>query len=652
VAPTADALEHTRSVSDPRAPGYDPKSPYYDVTADSSSTYYVGPLATDSPSGDAIRAQVTAQVDQEIAGHTSWLSKIIDPLIRDRKIQDLYEKRVADARQQLHDRVDLRSPGGAPSTVWANASHEQMNAAISQNANSATVAQASEEWVSVGNELAEHQRNLAGAISASTANWQGSGGDAAREHLANVGKWLGSTAQGAMLTGRQQEIHSQTLNETQRLMAANPPVAFSVQDANARLQQITDPAQYAAQAQQDMQTYKTQQAARGQAARVMTDFDNTVGSAVATPVFAPPPKLPGMTARTAGTNAGSAAPGAQTQPATPAGATPAQGRVPALPAAGTGGSGVTGGVGSPGGTAAPYGSGVPGSPGGPSGDAVHGSGGPGSGGYGSGGPGSGGYGSGGPGGGSLAAARFSGAGSVGTPGGVPPLYDSTSAAGYTPPTSHPGAPGFHVPPLSDGTTRGGSPYTGAGPGSGPSIPGGSPAGFTPGLGGGSGTGSGSGSGRIPTIGRSGGVNGDSIGSRLMGGSGSVPGGAGASGAAGAGAGAGARLPGGGGAAAGGRGIGGFPGGSGSSLAAGSSSGAAGAAAAAEAEAAAGRSAAGAGRGTTTPGMGGMGGARGNGDEDKEHRLADYLEPEDPSIFAADEVAAPPVIGDWKNTDWK
>jgi hypothetical protein len=51
-------------------------------------------------------------------------------------------------------------------------------------------------------------------------------------------------------------------------------------------------------------------------------------------------------------------------------------------------------------------------------------------------------------------------------------------------------------------------------------------------------------------------------------------------------------------------------------------------------------------------MGGRGGAKGNGDEDKEHRLADYLEPEDPSIFAADEVAAPPVIGDWKNTDWK
>jgi hypothetical protein len=641
VAPSTDATEQTQSVSDPSAPGYDPKSPYYDVTADSSSTYYVGPLATGSQSGDAIRAEVTAQVDKEIAGHTSWLSKIIDPLTRDRKIQDLYEQRLADARQQLHDGIDLRSPGGAPSTVWANASHEQMNAAISQNANSATVAQASEEWVSVGNELAEHQRNLAGAISASTANWQGSGGDAAREHLANVGKWLGSTAQGATLTGRQQEIHSQTLNETQRLMAANPPVAFSVQDANARLQQITDPVQYAAQAQQDLQTYKTQQAAREQAARVMTGFDNTVGSAVATPAFAAPPKLPGMTARTAASSGGSAAPGAQQPQAlrTPAGATPQQGRVPALVADGTGGAGSPDGTG---GTAAPDGSGVPGSgaqgsgtpgggfpggSGGPAGEALHGSGG---------------YGS-----GSLAGAGASGGYGGGS--GVPHLNDSTSTAGYTPPSSQSGAPGFTVPPLSDGTTRGGSPYTGGGSGSGPSIPGGSPAGFTPAFGGG--TGSGAGSGRIPTIGRSGGVNGESIGSRLMGGSSSVPGGAGASGAAGAGAGAGPRLPGGGGAAGGGRGIG-LTGGSGSSLGGGSSSGAA---AAAAAEAAGGRSAAGAagaGRGTTTPGMAGAGGARGNGEGDKEHRLADYLEPEDPSIFAADEVVAPPVIGDWTNKDWK
>jgi hypothetical protein len=40
------------------------------------------------------------------------------------------------------------------------------------------------------------------------------------------------------------------------------------------------------------------------------------------------------------------------------------------------------------------------------------------------------------------------------------------------------------------------------------------------------------------------------------------------------------------------------------------------------------------------------GGRGKGEEDKEHRLADYLEGE-PDLFEAGQVVAPPVIGDWK-----
>ena len=42
MAPTAE------SVSDPSSPDYNPRSPLYDVTADSSSKYYVGPLTADS----------------------------------------------------------------------------------------------------------------------------------------------------------------------------------------------------------------------------------------------------------------------------------------------------------------------------------------------------------------------------------------------------------------------------------------------------------------------------------------------------------------------------------------------------------------------------------------------------------------------------
>ncbi|MER6901873.1 hypothetical protein, partial [Amycolatopsis sp. NPDC000740] len=51
-----------------------------------------------------------------------------------------------------------------------------------------------------------------------------------------------------------------------------------------------------------------------------------------------------------------------------------------------------------------------------------------------------------------------------------------------------------------------------------------------------------------------------------------------------------------------------------------------------------------------PAMGG--GKGGKGPEDKEHKVASFVESDDPSFFAPDEVVAPPVIGDWKNKDWK
>jgi hypothetical protein len=684
VARSADTTEQTKSVSDPASPDYDVNSPYYDGTVDSSSSLYVGPLVGDVKSGDEIRAEVTAQVDKEDAGHSDWLSKILDPIFRDQKIQNRYENQIDQSKQGLSDGLDIRATDTAPTTLWANATHEQMNAAISQNADPATVAAASEEWVALGNDLADHQQNLAGAISSSTSNWQGSGGDAAREHLANVGKWLGSTAQGAMLTGHQQQIHSQALNETQKQMAANPPVAFSVQDANARLQTITDPVQYAAAAGQEMQVYKEQQAAREQAARAMTQFDGTVGAAVSTPAFAPPPKLPGSTGSAnrgggAGTP-GAATPRSQMQPLSadmPLGA-----NGPAGPG-GLGAGGSLPGGGSPGGGDGAGGAGMPpldtSGGGGAGGGALGGAGAGGGiaastgGGVGGGHVGGGGVG-GGAGGGvpnipgfdsssNLQGGSFSGSGIPGSgipgggihgggAGGVPQFDGSTTASGFSPPSpSSSGgfnAPGLNVPSMPDGsTTRGGSPFSAGGPGGGSPFTGGSPDGFTPGG--------------IPTIGRSGGVNGDSIGSRLSG----VPGpiesgsvkGSGLGGAlGGSGGGAGGGGLGAGGSSGGGKGIGGIGGGASSGASSLSGGSATGGALAAQ-EAAAARAAAGggaAGRGPAgASGMGGMGhGAKGKGEGDKEYRLADYLETDDPSIFAPDEAVAPPVIGDWKNTDWK
>ncbi|MET8851854.1 hypothetical protein [Amycolatopsis sp. NPDC004625] len=666
MAPTAE------SVSDPSSPDYDPRSPLYDVTADTSSKYYVGPLTTDkSPSGDQIREMATKQVDDEI--RRGWLGPVVDPVLRDKKIQELYQQHLDDAKHGLDEGLTMRETGGAPRTLWNNASHEQMNEAITQDANPATVAETSEEWVRVGNDLGTHQKTLADAINASTSNWQGGAGDAVREHLAGVGKWLGATAQGATLAGRQQEIHSQALNETQRQMAANPPVQFDLQSTNQRLMSMTDPVQYAAAAGEAMQTYRAQQAARDHAAQILTQYDETIGGAVATPRFPAPPKLPTATAtrQSVAAQGGGAGAGTDAQPllartamdgVTPR--TPADVNAAALDGSGAGAGGA-GGAGIPGGGPG-SGSGFSGSgiPGDGSGSGIPGPGGPGSGIPGSGIPGSGFSGAGIPGGGSGAGGgagftppsfdtpggpsggNFSGAGIPGSS--LPHFDDSTSSSGFTP-SGIPGGGGTggsgftppSIPNIPDVSGGGGGGIRGGSP-----IPGFTPPGIDPitglptGTGPGGIPGGGTGTGKMPTIGRLGGINGESIASRL----GGIGGGGGAGGGSLGGIGGGGA---GGGAAGGGvRGTG-----------AGNLSGGAASGAAAEAEAAAARNAM-SGRGAAgaagSPGMGGMGaGARGGKkDDDKEHKSADYLESDDPNFFAGEQVVAPPVIGDWKNQDWK
>ncbi|RSM83394.1 hypothetical protein DL991_02940 [Amycolatopsis sp. WAC 01375] len=662
-----EAAEKTTKVSDPQSEDYNPDDPFYDITADSSSPYYVGPLADKAASGDEIRAGATAGTDI-LFNILGWGDTALNGF-KDVFTQKMYEGQLDKAREGLDKNLDLRKPGSPPSTVWANATHEQMQSAIADNADPAAVGETSEEWVRAGNDLATHQRNLAKAINASTANWEGEGGDAAREHLAGVGKWLGATANGATLAGRQQQIHSQTLNETQKLMAANPPVAFSVQEANANLQTITDPHLYMAQLGKDLSTFKKQQDARDQAAKVMTDFDGTVGSAIATPAFPAPPKLPTMRAAKqlqgspAGGGAGSpaqtlrdrmAAEGADGTPFTASSDGTIAASVDGTTQSGPGGPG----------SVSPFNAPNGGSGGsGPGGSGPGGSG-PGGGFPGGGGPGGGFPGGGGPGSnpsmpninipnGPTGGETYKPAASAGPnlPN-LPKIDDSTRTTGYTPPSVTP--PSF-TPPNIPIPESGGGPRPGGGlPFTPPNIPipngpnSGGPKPVMP---------------NIPPIPRPGG-----IGERLGGptfpdgnsykgtpynppklGMPNIPGG-GTSGLGGSTSGFGGGT-GAGGAGAGGGGLGGAGRATGS-LGMGGAVGAG----AMDADGAAARAGSSGGKPGTPGGMpmGGMAPAagKGQGQDDKEHKVADYVESDDPSFFAADEIVAPPVIGDWKNKDWK
>ncbi|WP_433407972.1 hypothetical protein ACQPZU_16500 [Saccharomonospora azurea] len=619
--------DKVRAVSDPTSPDYDPDSSYYDVTADSSSRFYVGPVGDEALSGDDIRsaATVLAQLFSPVPGNEQ---------VQDAIVQATYSATLKSFRDGLGDGLDLRPKDEPPNTLWDNASHEYMVEVLNTNADSAAIAETSEEWVRFGNELSLHQKAVAEAIEDSMGDWAGEGGDAAREHLAEVARWLGRTAQGSVLTGRQQQIHSQTLNETQKQMAANPPVDFSVEAAHANLLRTVDPVSYGMYLPVVAAKAEEQRAAREQAARLMKQFDATIGEATDMPYFTPPPKL-------GGGGGGGASPGGGEQPLSPLtmmsrglpgktvgsaentventaehaaehevalGAprvgpdgSPVSAYEPHAPY----GAGGSGGVGVPGGQAYP-GAGQQGQyvpppvqvPDLPSGGAA-------------------------PGGQSFA------------PGDVPPLpqyevpdYSGTSPSTftapstYTPPELSPGSnrvPGMSVPPVPNfpndpASQRFGPPaaFPPGAPGTVPPLDSGAPRPKMPGIGGGVGGGAGGGAAGLP-----GGVGGGAAGGGAAGG-GAAGGGAASGGSAAGQNSAALRGPGG----------------------------------AADAAMRAAQQGPGA-RGAAMPMAGGMppaGGAR-QQEGDNEHRVAGYLTDED-GLFNPEEVVAPPVIGDWSNKDWK
>jgi len=206
-------------------------------------------------------------------------------------------RRSAPPAAERGEGLELRPAAGVPVTVWENVSHEQMLTEVTTNANPAAVAESAQEWLRIGDELRQHERALTRAIEESRSDWRGAGGDAVRRHLTEVAHWLGTTARGALLAGRQQQLHAQALEEARRRMAANPPVGFSAEAANVRLQGITDPLEYARQLSEDTRLRQAQDAAHAEAVRIMTEFDHALTQAAVTPFFAAPPELPGVAVR-------------------------------------------------------------------------------------------------------------------------------------------------------------------------------------------------------------------------------------------------------------------------------------------------------------------------------------------------------------------
>lgn len=610
---------HRAGSADPNSPNHDPRadpgSPHYDQTYDPHSPYYIDRRGTSDTSGQ-VHDQAEHQVDQQVDDE-GLFGRLIAIFTRDGRVEDAYAGQLGDQAHQLAQGVQTRQAPAIPQVNYRSYDHPQLKSMVTDGVDPGTVQTTGDLWVKVGNAMTRFQSQVGRAINSSQTDWQGTGGDAARRFMADVGNWVGAAGQSAQLAGTQVQLHSQAVETAKNSMPE--PVPW---DANAALRDIattTDPWQAMAKTAGYRARYEAHRDAHARAAEVVGTYDGNLGSASIMPAFSTPPTMAGGTGNPSGPDARS------------------------VVNAFGGNEFVTPGDGGPGASAGPAGPGGPGAPipGGP------GSGGPGEGGPGSGGPGAGGPGSGGPG--------------AGQPGSGGPGASGPGSGG---PAGGPGSPGSGVPgPGGPGTGLPGSGWPGSGaPGSGGSGTGwpgsgwpgsgwpgsGGPGAEWPGSGGpGSWPGAGAAEPGSAWPGAGWGPFGPSDGTT---GAGyvpgapfgpAVPGPAGGNPPAGGYQGAGFPVPG---VAIGpvGRGGNDFgPGGPGSSATPGPGAGVGGVGASPS-----GRSPAGTGASRSAAGLGGVPvGARTDGEEDGEHRRPAYLvEPDIESVFGTDELTAPPVIG--------
>lgn len=177
-------------------------------------------------------------------------------------------------------------PAGA---LYENIDHPTLKAMVTQGVDPDQVGALGEAWRAAGAKLNQFQADVAGAVDASRGEWQGEGGDSAREFIASVGQWIGEAGRGAQLAGTQAAKHSEAVATARNTMPE--PVPFDVDAANAELRSITDPVLWITRYAAHMQAYAAQQAAQRQAAQVVTTYDTALADSATMPAFAPPPAM-------------------------------------------------------------------------------------------------------------------------------------------------------------------------------------------------------------------------------------------------------------------------------------------------------------------------------------------------------------------------
>lgn len=259
------------AVSNPDSPGYSPDHHDYLPTTDPASPYYMPPSPPrGSPEAIEEKRRVIASMGKALDG-------------ADRHIAEVLGRAGTD---QGWD-IDFYNEFGPPRTSWELIDHPTMTRAITSNADAPAVHEQAREWSKVG----ECLPGLVQAVEKGVAQggWQGSAATSAEQQFGWIARWIADVARGALSAGQQQAERAAVLGETQRQMAAVPPVEFDHRAADARLQQMTDLGEITRQVEHDDTMLQKQREAHARAADLMNHFDRTVASSGRAPLFPPPP---------------------------------------------------------------------------------------------------------------------------------------------------------------------------------------------------------------------------------------------------------------------------------------------------------------------------------------------------------------------------
>lgn len=203
------------------------------------------------------------------------------------------------ARIAAHARAVQQQSAGAGTreapmpvgVLYENVDHPTLKAMVTEDVDPDQVGAIGSTWQQAGSRLTQFQDDVTGAINTSRSEWQGAAGEAARQFMADVGRWIGDAGRGAQLAGNQATKQSEALAAAKNAMPE--PVPFDVDAANAELRQITDPVQLVSRYAEHMKAYAAQQAAQRRAAEVVTAYDAALADSGTMPAFAPPPAMAG-----------------------------------------------------------------------------------------------------------------------------------------------------------------------------------------------------------------------------------------------------------------------------------------------------------------------------------------------------------------------